>query len=137
MNAPLVTVWLVIANLVVYAAQAFLGDRVLLRLALWPPGEHLLGMIGERRIVAGFEPHQLLSYGFLHTDVVHLVFNLVGLVDLLLNLGRGIRLQVASQLGAAWFGPAFVVPAMLVIHILVFVLLARGKAGAGLPRSSG
>jgi membrane associated rhomboid family serine protease len=80
MNAPLVTVWLVIANLVVYAAQAFLGDRVLLRLALWPPGEHLLGMIGERRIVAGFEPHQLLSYGFLHTDVIHLVFNLVGLV---------------------------------------------------------
>jgi membrane associated rhomboid family serine protease len=80
MNAPLVTVWLVIVNLVVYAAQAFLGERVLLRLALWPPGEHLLGMIGERRIVAGFEPHQLLSYGFLHVDVIHLVFNLVGLV---------------------------------------------------------
>jgi membrane associated rhomboid family serine protease len=72
MNAPLVTVWLVIANLVVYAAQAFLGDRVLLRLALWPPGEHLLGMIGERRLVAG--------YGFLHVDVIHLLFNLVGLV---------------------------------------------------------
>lgn len=80
MNAPLLTVWLVIANLVVYAAQAFLGDRVLLRLALWPPGEHLLGMIGERRLVAGFEPHQLLSYGFLHADAIHLLFNLVGLV---------------------------------------------------------
>jgi hypothetical protein len=65
------------------------------------------------------------------------LFNLVGLGDLLLNLSRGIRLQVASQLGAAWFGPAFVVPAMLVIHILVFILLVRRKAGAGLPRSSG
>ena len=46
---------------------------------------------------------------------------------MLLNLGRGMRLQVASQLGAAWFGPAFIVPAMLVIHILIFVFLVRGK----------
>ena len=65
------------------------------------------------------------------------LFNLVGLGDLLLNLSRGIRLQVASQLGAAWFGPAFVVPGMLVIHVLVFVVLAGRRAGAGLERSSG
>jgi hypothetical protein len=58
------------------------------------------------------------------------LFNLVGLIDLLLNLGRGVRLQVASQLGAAWFGPAFIVPGMLVIHILVFVLLVRGSPRA-------
>lgn len=56
------------------------------------------------------------------------LFNLVGLGDMLLNLGRGARLQVASQLGAAWFGPAFVVPGMLVIHALVFVFLLRGRA---------
>src|SRR4029453_13071085 len=49
------------------------------------------------------------------------LFNLVGVVDLLLNIGRGVRLQVAPQLGAAWFGPAFIVPGMLVIHVLVFV----------------
>ena len=58
------------------------------------------------------------------------LFNLVGLGDLLLNLGRGVRLQVAGQLGAAWFGPAFVVPGMLVIHVLVFSYLMRSKAGA-------
>jgi hypothetical protein len=58
------------------------------------------------------------------------LFNLVGLGDLLVNLGRGIRLQVASQLGAAWFGPAFIVPGMLVIHGLVFVFLVRSKADA-------
>ena len=57
------------------------------------------------------------------------LFNLVGLGDLLLNLSRGVRLQIASQLGAAWFGPAFVVPGMLVIHVLVFVFLVRGRAG--------
>lgn len=79
MNAPLVTVWLAIANVVFFAAQQFLGDRPLLRFALWPPGEHLVGLIGDRRIVAGFEPHQLLSYGFLHADVLHLLLNLFGL----------------------------------------------------------
>jgi hypothetical protein len=55
------------------------------------------------------------------------LFNLVGLADLLLNLGRGARLRVASQLGAAWFGPAFIVPGMLVIHVLVFVFLVRSN----------
>ena len=58
------------------------------------------------------------------------LFNLVGLGDLLLNLSRGVRLQVASQLGAAWFGPAFIVPGMLVIHVLVFVLLVQDRRGA-------
>jgi hypothetical protein len=55
------------------------------------------------------------------------LFNLVGLTDLLLNLGRGVRMQVAAQLGAAWFGPAFIVPGMLVIHVLIFVFLLRGR----------
>jgi hypothetical protein len=55
------------------------------------------------------------------------LFNLVGLGDLLLNLSRGVRLQVASQLGAAWFGPAFIVPGMLVSHVLVFVLLVQDR----------
>lgn len=55
------------------------------------------------------------------------LFNVVGLTDLLLNVGRGMRLQVASQLGAAWFGPAFIVPAMIVSHVLIFVCLLRGR----------
>jgi len=58
------------------------------------------------------------------------LFNIVGLCDLLMNIGRGVRLQVASQLGAAWVAPAFIVPGMLVIHVLVFVFLVRGKPGA-------
>jgi len=55
------------------------------------------------------------------------LFNVVGFVDLLLNVARGARLGVAAQLGAAWFGPAFIVPAMLVIHVLVFVFLVRAR----------
>ncbi|WP_257388906.1 rhomboid family intramembrane serine protease [Tahibacter caeni] len=80
MNQPLVVVWLAIANGVMYTAQLFLGDRMLVHLALWPPGEHLLGSIAGREVVAAFQPLQLLSYGFLHADFVHVALNLLGLV---------------------------------------------------------
>jgi hypothetical protein len=51
------------------------------------------------------------------------VFNLVGVSDMILNTANGLRLQVADDLGAAWFGIAFVVPLMLVVHGLIFVFL--------------
>jgi membrane associated rhomboid family serine protease len=80
MNQPLVVVWLVIVNSVMFTAQLFLGDRVLVHLALWPPGEYLLVSAGGRDIPVGFQPLQLLSYGFLHADFVHITLNLLGLV---------------------------------------------------------
>ena len=57
-------------------------------------------------------------------------FNVVGLADLLLNLSTAARLGAAEHLGAAWYGPAFVVPAMLVVHGLIFAVLLRGERGA-------
>lgn len=54
-------------------------------------------------------------------------FNVVGLADLLLNLANAARLGAAEHLGAAWYAPAFVVPAMLVVHCLVFAVLLRGR----------
>jgi hypothetical protein len=54
------------------------------------------------------------------------VFNIVGTADLLINLSRAVRLGVAPHLGAAWYGPAFVVPLMLVAHVLLFRMLLRG-----------
>lgn len=80
MNPGFVVVWLLVLNVVMYAAQLFLGDKVLLHLALWPPGDHLLGSIGGRPVVAGFQPLQLLSYGFLHGDFLHIAVNMVGLL---------------------------------------------------------
>ncbi len=53
-------------------------------------------------------------------------FNVIALADMLLNLYNGARLGAANHLGAAWYGPAFVVPGMLVLHALIFVLLTRG-----------
>ena len=56
------------------------------------------------------------------------IFNLVGITDMILNLLNGVRLEVAPHLGAAWFGIAFVVPAMLVVHVLIFAFLLRSQA---------
>jgi chromate transport protein ChrA len=46
---------------------------------------------------------------------------------MVLNLLNGVRFQVAEHLGAAWFGIAFVVPAMLVIHLLIFAFLLSDR----------
>ncbi|TDR45858.1 membrane associated rhomboid family serine protease [Tahibacter aquaticus] len=81
MNSSIVVVvWLVILNAVMFTAQLFLGDKVLLYLALWPPGDHVVASIGTRTFSAGFQPLQLLSYGFLHGDFFHIGINLIGLV---------------------------------------------------------
>lgn len=53
------------------------------------------------------------------------VFNVVGTADLLVNLYRAVRLGVAPHLGGAWYAPAFIVPLMLVAHVLLFRMLLR------------
>jgi hypothetical protein len=72
-----------------------------------------------------------LRTGWSRALVVVWVFNLWGLTDMLLNLTNGIRFQVAPHLGSAWFGIAFVVPLMLVVHLLIFSFLLRERAARG------
>jgi len=66
-----------------------------------------------------------LRAGWRYALLLVWLFNLVGLADMVLNLLNGVRFQVAEHLGAAWFGIAFVVPAMLVVHLLIFAFLLR------------
>lgn len=58
------------------------------------------------------------------------LFNTVGLADLLFNAGNGMRLRAADHLGAGLYVVAFVVPAMAVIHVMIF------RALIGLRRST-
>ncbi len=51
------------------------------------------------------------------------LFNVVGTIDLVNAFARGIRLNVS--LGAAYYIPTFVVPALLVTHAMIFVMLVR------------
>ena len=53
------------------------------------------------------------------------IFNIEGSLDLLNALFQGARQANPGALGATYFIPAVIVPALLVTHYLIFVLLLR------------
>ncbi len=54
------------------------------------------------------------------------IFNIVGFVDLVYAMGNGVRIQFLNHVvGVAWFLPAFIVPALLVSHVVIFYLLIK------------
>jgi membrane associated rhomboid family serine protease len=58
---------LLIANVVVFVLQSYLGYQVDTLFALWPPG------------YGAFQPWQLVTYGFLHGSFLHLLANMFAL----------------------------------------------------------
>ncbi len=50
------------------------------------------------------------------------LFNIVGTVDLLNALRH---LNLAPDFGAAWYIPTFLVPALLVTHVMIYMRLLR------------
>ena len=55
------------------------------------------------------------------------IFNIEGTADLLNALVQGFRRTANGDMGATYFIPAVVVPALLVTHVMVFQLLLRRK----------
>jgi hypothetical protein len=55
------------------------------------------------------------------------VFNVLGTLDLLNALYKGLRFTADADLGATFFIPAVIVPALLVTHFLVFRELLRKR----------
>lgn len=53
------------------------------------------------------------------------LFNVEGTLDLLNAVTQGLRYTKDGHLGAAFFIPMVIVPALLVTHALVFILLLR------------
>ena len=53
-------------------------------------------------------------------------FNVVGSLDLIVAVSRGVWHDAASGMGATFWIPSVIVPALLVTHALVFLLLVRG-----------
>ncbi len=58
------------------------------------------------------------------------LFNVVGTVDLLHAVFRGLSVGAQENFGAAWYIPTFIVPALLVTHFMVFARLLRAKSDA-------
>jgi membrane associated rhomboid family serine protease len=65
-SLPPVTRALLIANVAVFLAEMLLGDALFAWFALWP--------LEDR---GGFLPWQVVSYGFLHSGVAHLLINML------------------------------------------------------------
>jgi len=65
---------ILLANVVLFLSQWFVGEQRLWPLELWP--------LGTDPYYEGlpFRPWQLLSYGFLHFSFWHLFFNMLGLL---------------------------------------------------------
>jgi len=75
-NLPPATRALLVVNVVVYLLQLLLGAAVLAPFMLWPlDSSGYLALAG-----VGFMPWQLLSYGFMHGGLAHLLFNMLALV---------------------------------------------------------
>ena len=55
------------------------------------------------------------------------VFNFEGILDLLNAVTQGLRYTEDGALGSTYFIPAIVVPALLVTHVMVFIILLRGE----------
>ena len=53
-------------------------------------------------------------------------FSVIGTVDLFYALGRGFSVGAQESMGATWYIPTFVVPALLVTHGMVWWRLLRG-----------
>ena len=53
------------------------------------------------------------------------ILNIEGLIDLLYAMFTGVRLQV--EIGAAYYIPTVIVPALVVSHLLMLAMLVRGR----------
>ncbi|MGY0634351.1 rhomboid family intramembrane serine protease [Luteimonas sp. A478] len=69
-NLPPVTRALLGINVVVFLLQALIGNQLFYSFMLWPLG-------GSEAGGMPFLPWQLVSYGFLHAGLFHLLFNMV------------------------------------------------------------
>jgi membrane associated rhomboid family serine protease len=72
-DLPPVTRVLLVANIAVYLLQMLSGDTLIIHFALWPLGASPYGDVD------GFQPWQLVTYGFLHGSLTHLAFNMFAL----------------------------------------------------------
>jgi membrane associated rhomboid family serine protease len=130
MHLPSMTRNLLWIIAIVYLAQQFLGDA-LTPFMLWPFGDYPIG-IGSDGLPAtiGFQPWQLLSYGFMHGGFGHLFFNGIALY------------QFGSRLEQMW-GPKKYLTFFLACVVgaalcqLLFMTLLPQTAGPTIGASGG
>jgi len=93
-SLPPITQALLLINVALFAADALFGRMLSALFALWPLGTN-------------FMPYQVVTYAFLHGDIAHLFFNMLGLwmfgaeLERLWGPKRFLQFYAASVLTAA------------------------------------
>ncbi len=112
---PPITQGLIIVTVAVFVLQmAGMGGTLLELFALWPPGG---GFAGPQ-----FLPWQLLSYGFLHGSLMHLLFNMFGLY----MFGSDLERLLGARFFLGYYLASVVTAA--VSHLLVTAVLGLPAA---------
>ena len=123
---PKVTKVLLIANGVAYLAQLLLGSWLDI-LMLWPLGPN------EQPSAYSFMPWQLLTYGFLHDNPAHLIFNMLALV----MFGAPLEYEWRARRFATYYIVCVVGAALCQLLVGWWTLTHGGQAYATLGASGG
>jgi membrane associated rhomboid family serine protease len=125
MRIPPVTKALLWALGLTFVLQQLLGELATRQLLLWPLGEHFLGVDGAgEAVTASFRPWQLLTYAFLHANLMHLFFNALALF------------QFGPAIEQAWGGRRYAIYLAVCVvgaGVLQLVVSALGPAGEAHP----
>ncbi|MBX3607692.1 MAG: rhomboid family intramembrane serine protease [Piscinibacter sp.] len=108
-SLPPITQALLLLNVALFAVDYLLGRLLTGLFALWPLGTH-------------FMPYQVVTYAFLHGDMAHLFFNMLGLW------------MFGSELERLWGGKRYVqFYAASVLAAALTQLLVNSLIGSGAP----
>ena len=108
-SMPPMTQALILINAVAFVLQMVLSDALIRPLALWPLG-------------GNFMPWQIVTYGFLHGSLTHLLFNMFGVY------------MFGSDLERVWGSRRFVIYYMVcVITAAIAQLIVTMVTGAVYP----
>jgi membrane associated rhomboid family serine protease len=88
--------FLILANAVIFVAGAAYMPAVTAAFGLWPVGSYTVAGFSGR---VGFEPWQLLTYGFLHANLLHVGLNMFGLY----TFGREVERVAGTRRFAALY----------------------------------
>ncbi len=88
--------FLILINVAIFLAGAAYMPAVTAFYGLWPAGSFTVAGFPGR---VGFEPWQLLTYGFLHANLAHLALNMFGLY----TFGRDVELAAGTWRFAALY----------------------------------
>lgn len=124
-----VTRALILANVLIFGLQMLVGDVLIAHFALWPIGRFNLPGQG----VVGFQPWQLVTSAFLHSDVnfMHILFNMFGLF----MFGRDIESVLGSRRFALLYFSAVLTASLVQLVVVSFV--RPGPPSATLGASGG